>query len=160
MKRAPKKPILKPFEEEQQSPMGHQHRAPAGIESLSFCRVLVKAFSDCCSSRQTWREQNVVIAVLFTILHIQLRTLTKRFCKQRKNKKPRQKDPASIQKQTRPNNEPYRVFFFSGEGACTIWAHRGGRGASDCGTNQKSGMDLQGHRMGKKVTMGGDFPLL
>ena len=33
MKKAPKKPILKPFQEEQQSPMGHLHCVPAATDN-------------------------------------------------------------------------------------------------------------------------------
>lgn len=33
MKKAPKKPILKPFQEEEQSPMGHLHCAPAATNN-------------------------------------------------------------------------------------------------------------------------------
>lgn len=107
MKRAPKKPILKPSEKEQQSPMGASTALQPGWNRFPFCRVSVKALNDCCSSRQTWRELNSVVAVLFTNLHIQLKTLTERFCEQRKNKtitkqnKFLKKELASIQKQTR-----------------------------------------------------------
>lgn len=107
MKRAPKKPILKPSEEEQQSPMGASTALQPGWNRFPFCQVSVKALNDCCSSRQTWRELNSVVAVLFTNLHIQLKTLTERFCEQRKNKtitkqnKFLKKELASIQKQTR-----------------------------------------------------------
>lgn len=62
MKKAPKKPILKPFQEEQQSPMGHSHCAPAatnnqrmqiteGMESFSFHQIHCKSLGECCSSR-------------------------------------------------------------------------------------------------------------
>lgn len=88
-KRAPKKPILKPFQEEQQSPMRSccmttqtNHRTIRGllkgwihlplIKSTIIPRVegdevFGETFSECCSSRQTWREWNSATAVLFTI---------------------------------------------------------------------------------------------
>lgn len=118
MKRAPKKPILKPSEEEQQSPMGASTALQPGWNRFPFCRVSVKALNDCCSSRQTWRELNSMVAVLFTNLHIQLKTLTERFCEQRKNKtitkqnkflkKRTCKHPEA---NTCSNNEPYRFCF-------------------------------------------------
>lgn len=85
IKRAPKKPILKPFQEEQQPSMGHScmktqtDQQIRGCRSLSFhhthCHIKkvegdeahLKSFGECCSSRQTWREENNATAVLFTI---------------------------------------------------------------------------------------------
>lgn len=96
LKRAPKKPILKPFQEEQQSPMGHfcvttRHQKIKNLFNFFSSNlryeggeVFAKSFSECCSSRQTWWKRNVT-AVLFTICTFSWNT-DKRFCRQRKNK--------------------------------------------------------------------------
>lgn len=96
LKRAPKKPVLKPFQEEQQSPTGKLlcDNPPSEDKESSYFlfiksrvergEVFVKSFGECCSSRQTWWKWNVT-AVLFTICTFSWNT-DERFCRQRKNK--------------------------------------------------------------------------
>lgn len=132
IKRAPKKPILKPFREEQQSTMGHscmttqtdQQSEDADHFPFIIPTVIYKKggrrwgsfkilwwmlFFKTNMERREQRDSSIIYN-----LHIQLKTLTRRFCRQKKDKNHNGNNlRASRSRSNRcPNNKPYRVAGF------------------------------------------------
>lgn len=165
MKRAPKKPILKPFQEEQQSPVG-QPRKPTirgcrllkGWNRFPFINSTVKAFGECCSPRQHGENGTTRLQYYLQFAH-SVETLTRRFCRQRRNKNHNKKNlQASRSRSNSPNNKPYReVGFYLGGGVRVLQpvCRSGQKGSNNDGTDLKRNGTV-GAQHGK-VTMGGDF---
>lgn len=96
MKRAPKKPLLKPFPEEQRPPVG-QTPSSERLKVTGGAAGGGGASGDRCSSRQTWTEGNNATAVLFTICTFSWNT-DKKFCRRRRGEKKKHKNK-NVQKQ-------------------------------------------------------------
>ena len=135
MKKAPKKPVLKPFWEQKSPTLPQQHdkTITEGMESplpslnakfesrVKLGGGLVRAFGDCCSPRPSWREQNKCDCSRIYNLHIQLRRRQKELSAGEGGVKAQPKEPAGVQKKNRSNNEPKRRFSLRG-GDIKIWA--------------------------------------
>lgn len=181
IKRAPKKPILKPFREEQQPTMGHScmttqtdqqsedaDRFPFIIPTViykkggrrwgSFKVLWWMLFFKINMERREQRDSSIIYN-----LHIQLKTLTRRFCRQKKDKNHNGNNlRASRSRSNRcPNNKPYRVAGFH-------WGRGGGGLQPVCRSGQRghtvvrilSGMGQWGGGAEWKSHNGRWFPLI